>query len=82
MYSSVGYLLDELCVEWGFCIPPNDAEIIKEEKYLEADEFACKVLIAEGMDPEYEIRWRRKIRNKFVDQFGHEISVNDFKQTS
>lgn len=60
MSGAVGYLLNDLCTECRFCIPPKDAEIIKEEKFLEADEFACKVLIAEGMNPEHEKRWRKK----------------------
>ena len=79
MYDAVGSLLNDLCVEWGFCIAPADAEILKEEKFIEADEFACKVLIAAGMHPEHDKRWRKKIRNKFVEQFGHEISLNEFK---
>lgn len=71
--KEIEYLLKDLCVEWGFCIPPVDAERIAGMNKLEADEFACLVLDAEGMKPEYEKQWRFKIRNKFIEKFGDEI---------
>ncbi len=79
MYEAVEFLLHDLCVNWGFCIPPNDAENIKESENLDADDFACKVLIAEGMDYDYEKEWRSKIRNEFIRHFGFQIAKTDFK---
>lgn len=70
MRSKIKYLLNDLCVDLGFCIPPKDAKRIVESKQLEADDFACQILVAEGMNPEYEIQWRRKIREKFIKQLG------------
>ncbi len=66
MQTKIEYLLNDLCLDWGFCIPPEEAKRIAESKQLEADDFACQVLIAEGMNPEYEIQWRRRIREKFT----------------
>ncbi|MCL1036279.1 hypothetical protein L2750_03830 [Shewanella submarina] len=80
MCRAVEYLLKDLCVEWGFCIPTSDAERIKAKEFIEADSFACEVLSAEGMNPEYEVQWRKKIRNRFIEQFGQEISSSEFKQ--
>ena len=75
-------LLSVLCVEQGFCIPPESARKIIESKTLEADGFACAVIKAEGMHPDDDIYWRRIIRNAFIDKFGcNEISQNDFKNT-
>lgn len=74
MNKEIKYLLKDLCVEWGFCIPSVDAEKIANMQKLEADEFACLVLEAEGMKPEYEKQWRRKIRDIFIEKFGDEVS--------
>ena len=73
MNKKIEYLLSELCVEWGFCIPPAEASRIASMKSLEADEFACNVLVSEGMKPEYEKQWRRKIRERFIEKFGNEL---------
>jgi hypothetical protein len=77
LQSELSVLLDWLCVEWGFCIPPNDAERIAASTSLEAAEFATEVLKAEGFpSPEYEIEWSRKIKRRFVEHFGAD-SVSD-----
>lgn len=70
--NEVEYLLYDLCVEWGFCIPPEDAKRIAQSANLNAEDFACQVLEAEGMNPEYEKQWKRKISNKFIAQIGNE----------
>ncbi|MDH5178067.1 MAG: hypothetical protein OEZ39_16305 [Gammaproteobacteria bacterium] len=72
MKIKIEYLLNDLCVDWGFCIPIIDQKRIIESKQLEADAFACQVLAAESMNPEYETQWRKKIRLKFVEQIGSE----------
>ena len=72
-------LLDWLCVEWGFCIPPKDADRIAASENLDAAEFATEVLRAEGLDPEYELHWFRKIKRRFVEHFGSEaVSAKDY----
>jgi hypothetical protein len=71
-------LLTKLCIEWGFCIPPADFRRIATSRRLSADEFADEVLRAEGFDPEYELHWFRKIKRRFIDQFGECISADDY----
>lgn len=73
----LSHLLYELCVDWGFCIPPADAQRIASTTPLTADQFAYEVLTAEGFVAEYEKRWFRQIRQLFVDRFGQEIRVED-----
>ena len=73
----LSHLLYELCVDWGFCIPPADAQRIASTKTPTADQFANAVLTAEGFDPEYEMRWFEQIRQRFVDKFGQEIRAED-----
>jgi hypothetical protein len=73
----LSHLLYELCVDWGFCIPPADAQRIASTKSLTADQFAYAVLTAEGSVAEYEARWFEQIRQRFVGRFGQEIRVED-----
>ena len=72
MEREIDYLLCDLCVNWGFCIPPVKAEEISRKSYWEAAEFAKEVVIAEGKNPEYEKQWVQKISNKFSERFGNE----------
>jgi hypothetical protein len=65
-------LLTKLCVEWGFCIPPKDFDRIAASQRLDVAEFATEVLLAEGLNPEYELHWFREIKRRFVDHFGRE----------
>ncbi len=70
MEKEIEKLLSELCVNEGFCIDSESANKLKMSKHLKADEFACEILIAEGMDINMEVKWRREIRNKFIAHFG------------
>jgi hypothetical protein len=65
-------LLHDLCVDWGLCIPPVDQERIAHRKTVTAREFAIEVLRAEGLDPECERQWVRKIAGRFVQHFDAE----------
>lgn len=83
MKSSIEKLLSELCVDWGFCIPPDDEIRLLDSQYLEADDFARAILVAEGMNPDYEINWRRRIRRMFTDRFGSSaIRESDFRDSA
>ena len=77
MDKPLNILLNDLCVEWGFCLDPEFLKSLKNAQMLDADEFACAVLKAEGMDCELEVEWRRKIRNKYIERFGNELNAND-----
>ncbi len=76
MKKEIEYLIDDLCVEWGFCIPPIEKEKILSLASLEADQFARLILEAEEMNSEYELKWRRKIKARFSEKFGNEININ------
>jgi hypothetical protein len=79
MERELSYLLYDLCVIWGFCIPPVGAEEIRKLSHWSAEEFAISVVEAEGMNPEYEQKWVRKIAEKFRERFGaEEISTTTF----
>lgn len=71
------WLLHDLCVDSGFCIPPADVDRIAQTKRLDADTFANEVLRAEGMVPEYHKQFHRGIRQRFIECFGGAVSVDD-----
>ena len=79
MERELYYLLYDLCVDWGFCIPPIETEEICKISYWGAEEFAISVIEADGMNPEYEQKWVREIAEKFRERFGaEEISASTF----
>src|SRR5689334_5009278 len=79
MERELTYLLYDLCVKWGFCIPPVRAEEICRMGYWSAEDFGIGIVEAEGMDPECEQTWVGKIAEKFRERFGaEEISDSTF----
>ena len=67
---SLQRLLDDLCREWGFCARLRAADLLRPDAVLGAGDFAGVVLRAEGMDPETEKRWVRRIADRFTERFG------------
>jgi hypothetical protein len=74
------YVLYDLCVKSGYCIPPADWERIAKSKEITAEEFAIKVLKAEGFAPEQEPERVRQIAAYFVEQVGADtLSASDWR---
>ena len=79
LHQDISKLLHWLCVEWGFCISHSDSERIAKLQCIEADEFAREVLISEGMNPEFELDWFRRIKNRFIQNFGtNSVDVSNY----
>ncbi|MBK9155031.1 MAG: hypothetical protein IPM25_12575 [Chloracidobacterium sp.] len=73
-------LLSKICVDWGFCIPPEPFDEISSCRSITAGEFANAVLKAEGMNPDYEKEWFRKLKRRFIEEFEQEsISSEDLE---
>ena len=70
MERELNYLLVDLCVKWGFCIPPDDQIKISQSDYYSAESFACDVIEAEGMNIEHESKWVKRISCLFRERFG------------
>ena len=68
MEQELRYLLGDLCVKWGFCIPPDDYDKISKKEHYHAIEFAQDVLKAEGMEGYTE--WTNRIAERFRERFG------------
>ncbi len=77
--------MGKLCVDWGFCGDAENAPFDLERTAWTADEFAIEVLRAEGMNPMMiegigpdQSDWFKKIRARFVAEFGGSVSLCDF----
>jgi hypothetical protein len=79
MERELNYLLADLCVKWGFCIPPDDWKIISKAEAYTKEQFAEDVVSAEGMNPEHDARWVKKIAERFRERFGQDnIDASSF----
>ena len=72
-------LLGELCSEWDFCAGVKGADLIKNGKMLTSKVFTETVILAEGMTLKDEKNWIRRIKRRFVQRYGHEISETTWK---
>ena len=66
----LGDFLDSLCVDWGFCLRPDAKDAVRSAASESPELFAAAVLIAEGLTPEYEKAWRKRIASRFRERFG------------
>jgi len=72
--------LGDLCTKWGFCgnAAGGASERLAEIDRIDVDTFSVIVLEAEGLNPELELSWRRRIKRWFIDVFGRdEVSFSD-----
>ena len=61
-------LVDELCVDLGFCLSPEDYEQLWLSSWERADDLTDAVFAAEGLTPPYDLRlWR--IRRRVIPTF-------------
>lgn len=67
-------LLEELCTQWDFCAGLKGADLIKGDKMLTSKIFTETVILAEGMKLQDEKNWIRRIKRRFVQRYGHEVS--------
>ncbi|WP_069160175.1 hypothetical protein [Nocardia altamirensis] len=67
--EDVAFLLDNLCVELGFCLPPDERSRLCTAPPTDADSFTDAVFIAEGMDPNEDKRLRELVRQKVMRAF-------------
>jgi len=47
----IDVLLDQLCVELGFCLAPDERERLIADPGTDVDDFTDRVIVAEEMDP-------------------------------
>lgn len=68
---NVEFLLDELCIGLGFCLPPDAQVRLQESSPRDVDAFTDAVLVAEGFDPLYVDKgFRGAVRGMVARHFG------------
>lgn len=77
--ADLDILLSDLCQEWDFCAGVTAKELLKDGKPLTSKRFTDTVILAEGMTLADETNWVRRIKRKFVQRYGHEVSVRDYQ---
>lgn len=56
-------LLDDLCIQLGFCLPPDARQQFAGDPPADVSDFADRVFMAEGLDPQTaDPRLRRQVR--------------------
>ena len=67
----IAFLLEELCVDLGFCLRPEAQARIQEKPEADVDSFTDAVIRAEGLDPQVDIslNLRRKVKAVVVKHF-------------
>jgi hypothetical protein len=76
--DEVDRLLNDLCVDLGFCLPPDDQSRLRVNPPGDADTFTDAVFMAEGLDPLLADRhlWRT-VRQRVVLAFRRQPSDPD-----
>lgn len=67
---NVASLLHELCVDLGFCLPPEARVRLQGAPPRDVDAFTDAVFVAEGLDPRLDTRLRRQVRERVARHFG------------
>lgn len=62
----VQHLLDELCVELGFCLPSTEQQRLLNAPLRDADAFTNAVFAAEGMDPSFYPSLHARVRERIA----------------
>ena len=67
--SQITALLNDLCVDYGFCLALADKECLKADPPTNADAFTDAVFIAEGMNPCSDLHLRRLVKSRVAKAF-------------
>jgi hypothetical protein len=72
--------LQELSEEWEFAAMPDARALLKAYPILEAHRLARAVLEADGLKPDREPSWMRKIKRRFAQRYrADSISKDTFE---
>ena len=80
--TRVQRLLDELCTDLGFCLPPSEQIRMCSAPPLESDAFTDAVFIAEGMDPSLHKQLRRTVRAKIATHMAEILRTHQAGQNT
>ncbi|WP_433662400.1 hypothetical protein ACQPW1_09765 [Nocardia sp. CA-128927] len=69
--TAVKFLLDNLCVKLGFCLPMDEQIRLCASPPTSVDSFTDAVFAAEGMDPHADKHLRELVRQQVLRTFRH-----------
>ncbi|MVF14718.1 hypothetical protein FT643_21505 [Ketobacter sp. MCCC 1A13808] len=72
--SEIRCFLDQICVDLGFCLPPNDVDLLASRNQYIADEFVREIFKVEGLNPDLELKLFRQVKRRFTDKYGNELN--------
>jgi hypothetical protein len=67
--DAIDALLVELCVDFGFCLPPDDEQRLRDSPPDDVDGFTDAVMNADRMDPSLHEHLRRQVREVVAKWF-------------
>ena len=68
--SEVRILLNKLCVDLGFCLPPDELQQLENTPPSDVRSFTDAVFVAEGMNPDHASRHLyRQVRDAVSSAF-------------
>ena len=67
--QQVASLLGDLCVIWGFCLPPEDIARICDNPPVDAKTFTEEVYAAERMLPVTNLTLYRQVGNYIAERY-------------
>lgn len=66
-YTMILKFLDRVCIKYGFCLPESKRTEIASSGPYEADDIAKLVIEAEGLNPDFETRHFRALRDEYTE---------------
>lgn len=76
--ADLDILLSDMDTEWNFTAGLTAKELLKDGKPLTSKRFTEELIKAEGLKPENETNMVRRVKRKFVQRYGHEVSRKDY----
>lgn len=76
--ADLDILLGDLRTEWYFEAGVTAKELLKDGKPLTSKRFTETVILAEGLKLAEETNMIRRVKRKFVQRYGHEVSIKDY----
>ncbi len=73
MSEEIKIFLNEICLDLGICDPLYELENFTTKEHYKVQEFVKEIFIAEGLDPDIELRLFRQVCRRFTNKFGSEF---------
>ncbi len=75
--DAVKVLLDKLCIQYGFCLPPASYDVLVEQPPQDPLSFTNALYMAEGLDPATaDLHLYRKIQRVVTEAFQASEDLN------